>query len=400
MWHKQIIENKLQNLLSFSAWSILLASLYTESILLFVFACFFIVFDISSKLYMKYVANDFMIENEKQRVKLFAGETGIMKLRINHHGRLPIVNGVLRLTVDNVISCDSYKTSVIKNQLDILMPISVAGREDIEISIPVQARKRGLARIRSVNLTINHPFGFGMALLENNIGINHEVIIYPSPIAVEGLEKMAPKQIGNYYNRSSLFVDHTSTIGTRDYEQTDPFNRIHWKATARTTNLQTKILEPTSQFAWTLIVNVKDGNGIIGNLENILSYVAYICQIATKKNIEFQLFINIRSSGKTPFYYLPLGSGKAQLSKVLEIVARVHKQSVLIPFEKMLSYINKHHKLSAFTITYGPVTHQEEIIYQGFARQGTENYKVIDNEDKGYIVKMPGSSTVKEKVLM
>ena len=400
MWHKQIIENKLQNLLSFSAWTILLASLYTESILLFVFACFFIVYDLSSKLYLKYVANDFVIEHEKQRVKLFAGETGIMIVRINHFGRLPIINGVLRLTVDNVIACDSYKTSVVKNQLDILIPISVAGREEIEISIPVQARRRGLARIRRVNLSINHPFGFGMAFLENNIGINHEVIIYPSPIVVEGLEKMTPKQIGNYYNRSSLFVDHTSTIGTRDYEQTDPFNRIHWKATARTTNLQTKILEPTAQFAWTLIVNVKDGNGIIGNLESVLSYVAYICQIATKKNIEFQLLINIRSSGKTPFYYLPLGSGKAQLSKVLEILARVHKQSVVIPFDRMLFYISKHHKLSAFTITLGPVTYKDEVIYQGFTRQGIENYKIIDSEGKGYIVKMLSSNTEKEKVLV
>lgn len=401
MWHKQIIENKLLNYLAFFAWVLLAASLYTESILLFVFACFFIVFDFASKLYMKYVANELVIDLEKQRLKLFAGEDGFLKLRFIHYGRLPILNAQLRITLDNIVTTENYQTSVIKNQLEISVPISVSGREELELHIPLKAKMRGVARIRNMSMTIQHPFGFGFALLENKVGINHEIIIYPNLSSVIGGNLMVPKESGTHFNRSSLFVNHSSTIGTRDYLQSDPFNRLHWKATARTSKLQTKILEPTSQNALTLIINIKDGNGVIGDLEEVLSHVAYIAHVVTKQNREFQIFINSRPSSKTPIYHLPLGSGKEQLAKALEMLARVSKLSILIPFDRMLRYIEKHYNLTPFTITCGPVTEIEESrIYNRFARKGIDNYRLAIQDEKGYIMKLlPHQTKVMEEVL-
>ncbi|MBE4910406.1 DUF58 domain-containing protein [Bacillus luteolus] len=396
MWHKQVVENKLLNFLSFFAWIILGASLYTESILLFVFACFFIVFDFASKLYMKYVANELVMDLEKQRLKLFAGEDGYLKLRFIHYGHLPIINAQMRITIDNIVSTENYQTSVIKNQLEINIPISVSGREELELHIPLIAQMRGVARIRKLNLMIHHPFGFGFALLENKVGINHEIIIYPNLLPVVGFNQMVPKESGTHFNRSSLFVNHSSTIGTRDYLQTDPFNRLHWKASARTSKLQTKILEPTSQNALTLIINLKEDNGVIGNLEEVLSHVAYIAHVVTKQNREFQVYINTRPSSKTPIYHLPLGSGKEQLAKALEMLARVNKLSVLIPFDRTLRYIEKHYKLTPFTITCGPITESIDIIYNRFSRKGIENYTLSIQDEKGYIVKMLPSHT-KEK---
>jgi uncharacterized protein (DUF58 family) len=388
MWHKQIIENKLLNFLAFFAWVLLAGSLYTESILLFVFSCFFIVFDFASKLYMKYVANDLFIDLEKQRLKLFAGEDGFLKLRFMHYGRLPIINARLRITLDNIVTTENYETSIIKNQLEITIPISVSSKEELELLIPLKAQMRGVARIRKMMMTIHHPFGFGFALLENKVGINHEIIIYPTITAVAGLNQTAPKESGTHFNRNSLFVNYNSTIGTRDYLQTDPFNRLHWKATARTSKLQTKILEPTSQNALTLLINLKEGNGVIGDLEEVLSHVAFIAHVVTKQNREFQIYINSRPSSKTPIYHLPLGSGKEQLAKALEMLARVNKLSVLIPFDRTLRYIEKHYKVTPFTITCGPVTENEASIYNRFTRKGTENYRLTIQDEKGYLVKL------------
>jgi uncharacterized protein (DUF58 family) len=42
-----------------------------------------------------------------------------------------------------------------------------------------------------------------------------------------------------------LFEDPTRIAGVRAYEKGDPLNRIHWRATARTGQLQSKVYEPS-----------------------------------------------------------------------------------------------------------------------------------------------------------
>ena len=52
-----------------------------------------------------------------------------------------------------------------------------------------------------------------------------------------------------------LFEDPTRIAGVRGYQSGDPFNRIHWRATARTGVLHSKIYEPSTVAGATILLD-------------------------------------------------------------------------------------------------------------------------------------------------
>jgi hypothetical protein len=53
-------------------------------------------------------------------------------------------------------------------------------------------------------------------------------------VALEGYNLSSRRPIGEIRLAHRLFEDPTRMAGVRPYQQGDPLNRIHWRATART----------------------------------------------------------------------------------------------------------------------------------------------------------------------
>ena len=51
-----------------------------------------------------------------------------------------------------------------------------------------------------------------------------------------------------------LYEDPTRIRGVRDYQPGDPLNRVHWRATARTGQLHSKLYEPSSVAGATIVL--------------------------------------------------------------------------------------------------------------------------------------------------
>ena len=69
----------------------------------------------------------------------------------------------------------------------------------------------------------------------------------------------------------------------------------------------------------------------------MISYATYICQIATEKNIPFELFISILVEDGP--LHLPLSEGQMQYAKALEELARISEDSALLPRDGFLHYM-------------------------------------------------------------
>ena len=74
----------------------------------------------------------------------------------------------------------------------------------------------------------------------------HFVLVYPKVVPLEGYDLASRRPIGEVLLTHRLFEDPTRIAGVRGYEPGDPLNRIHWKATARTGSLHSKIHEPST----------------------------------------------------------------------------------------------------------------------------------------------------------
>ena len=76
----------------------------------------------------------------------------------------------------------------------------------------------------------------------------HFAMVLPKVLALEGYNLASRRPMGEIRVVHRLFEDPTRLAGVRPYQMGDPLNRIHWRATARTQELHSRIYE-TSRVA-------------------------------------------------------------------------------------------------------------------------------------------------------
>jgi uncharacterized protein (DUF58 family) len=81
------------------------------------------------------------------------------------------------------------------------------------------------------------------------------VLVYPRIVTLLGYELASRRPIGDVRISHRLYEDPTRIAGVRPYQQGDPLNRIHWRATARTGVLHSKVHEPSTLSGATVLLD-------------------------------------------------------------------------------------------------------------------------------------------------
>src|SRR5205823_3339540 len=83
----------------------------------------------------------------------------------------------------------------------------------------------------------------------------HFLLVYPQVVPLLGYDLASRRPIGDVRIMHRLFEDPTRIGGVRQYEAGDPMNRVHWRATARTGVLHSKVYEPSTLAGATLLLD-------------------------------------------------------------------------------------------------------------------------------------------------
>ncbi|MBL9173411.1 MAG: DUF58 domain-containing protein [Verrucomicrobiales bacterium] len=81
------------------------------------------------------------------------------------------------------------------------------------------------------------------------------VQVPPKVVPLEGYDIASSRPMGEIRLVHRLFEDPTRQSGIRDYQDGDPYNRIHWRATARLGRLQSRTFEPSVVAGATLLLD-------------------------------------------------------------------------------------------------------------------------------------------------
>ena len=80
-------------------------------------------------------------------------------------------------------------------------------------------------------------------------------MVYPKVIPLSGYDLSSRRPIGEIRMAHRLFEDPTRLAGVREYQRGYSFNRIHWKATASTGKLHSRIYDPSTVAGATIILD-------------------------------------------------------------------------------------------------------------------------------------------------
>ncbi|HET7521831.1 MAG TPA: DUF58 domain-containing protein [Bacillales bacterium] len=376
-----------EKILTVAAGLLFFASLYNGSFLLF----FLFVLCGSAvafpSYYFKYVEQNVKLANPRQTVRLFAGDKDTFFIRMANEGRWPVFSGTFRFILDHHIECRGiHKEAGGRNQNSYSFPFHLEKGASHRAMVEIKGVKRGVARFRGIHLAVRDFFALDRLVLTYDPLYRTEVIVYPELLPVAGLERVKTLEQGNRPREFSLDEDLTSPTGTRSYVSSDPFNRIHWKASAKTGALQTKVFEKTAGMKWVLLLNIARERAYAADLEREISCLAYICKYAAEQGIPFEMYVNVKTRGKGEIMHLYAGEGSEQLAKAFELLARVDLSSVTVPASRLLAYADRKHVRNP-TMILCHLSHQDDHagILQKWKKEGYGLYGVEHGEHGSYL---------------
>ncbi|WP_462409079.1 DUF58 domain-containing protein [Neobacillus sp. Marseille-QA0830] len=383
-WNKYVIEEgKISGIIAV-ALLLILISLYMQSKLVLFLAVFFLSAVIINRVYLKKAGHLFEFDNSNEKYRLFIDEKGKWRFIFRNQG-VPILKGELRISFDCFVAPEGVSTSPSLRNHEISVPFSAFTGQTKELVVPFTAKARGIAKIRKLELNIPSLFGFGETRLEFESFINQQAVVYPNPIPVKGLKEQISVRQGENPASQSIYEHRLGHVGTRNYVPTDSFNQIHWKATAKRQTLQTKIYEKITENGAMIALNISNGHSITGNLEAYLSSIAEFAYFAFHRNIAYTLCINVRTSGRVPFIYLPKAEGKEHLQRVLEILASISTYSTSIPYQAMLAFHQRHMASQPVLIHAGIRTEETNpLLFREF-QKGVQLFELLIENGQGRI---------------
>lgn len=82
------------------------------------------------------------------------------------------------------------------------------------------------------------------------------LLVRPRVVPLLGYALASRRPIGAVRMTYRLYEDPTRICGVRTYQQGDPLHRVHWRATARTGQLHSKVYEPSTVAGATLLLDL------------------------------------------------------------------------------------------------------------------------------------------------
>lgn len=83
----------------------------------------------------------------------------------------------------------------------------------------------------------------------------HFLLVMPKVVPLSGYAISSKRPIGEVRMTYRLYEDPTRISGVRAYQEGDSLNRIHWRATARTGALHSKVYEPSTVAGATILLD-------------------------------------------------------------------------------------------------------------------------------------------------
>jgi len=294
-----------------------------------------------SWLWNRYALHGVEYERTFSERRVFQGELVELVIRVTNRKLLPLS----WLRVDDHVPADLalLDGEVLPSPLPELGYLSelysLRWYERVNRRYRLQPHRRGFYAFGPVQLRSGDFFG----LFEQRQTLLRKqwLIVYPEvhPLYELGLPTKDPFGDSKAWQR--IFEDPARTIGVREYQPEDSFRRIHWKASARLQEFQSRLYEPTTSHHLVIFLNVatfpQPWTGIMPEiLEEAVSLAASIANYGVTEKYQVGLLANGSVPGSDqPLKVLP-SRDPQQLTRILEALAAVTGFATL-SIERMLT---------------------------------------------------------------
>jgi len=206
---------------------------------------------IASRFLARTWAESLAAERECNRLTANVGDLVAVVLHVRNRGGLPVPWVLLEDLLPRHAFLPPPPRLLVKGKR--LQLAMLKGRSRKTILYQLECNRRGYFQIGPLVLETGDLFGLHRRY--RVVTDPHFLMVYPEVLALEGYDVASRRPIGEIRMSYRLYEDPTRIAGVRRFEPGDPLNRVHWRATARTGELHSKVYEPSTIAGATLVVD-------------------------------------------------------------------------------------------------------------------------------------------------
>ncbi|MCB0113751.1 MAG: DUF58 domain-containing protein [Caldilineaceae bacterium] len=235
---------------------IMLTAVLLRNSLLFTMGLILTLVGLAAWLWSRYCLVEVRYARRFGSTRLFFGESTDLWIEVTNAKPLPLawlraedeLPGALDIQPDARISRYSGGRRLLVNLF------SLRWYERVIRRYHVSGAQRGAWVFGPAQLISGDIFGFSlrrMTVEEQDI-----LLVYPRMVPITQLGLPARHPFGEAKAERRVVEDPMRLMGVREYQQGDSFRHVHWKASARRPELQTKVFEPSASRLMLIFLNV------------------------------------------------------------------------------------------------------------------------------------------------
>lgn len=284
----------------------------------------------------------------------FPNETVAVKLEINNPTWLPVVwLSIFDSAVPEISPDKSFR-----------QVISLGPQGQCRFQYQLLTYKRGYYPVGPLFMQSGDLFGLSAEAFSQ--GTADHLTVYPHVVPLTNMRLPSRSPLGTLRHTQPIFEDPTRIIGKRNYTVGDSLRRVDWKASAAAGHLQVKQFEPSIALETALIldmsesgydrrqrydatelaiviaasvanciVNQRQSVGLITNAKD-----AALLPIATNAQVGLAATRDLatpeQSGGQSGAQIVPVRKGRANLIRVLEVLARAQINEKAPPLTNLI----------------------------------------------------------------
>jgi len=262
-----------------------------------------------------------------ERSRCFVGEELELRVELTNRKVLPITY----LAVDDTVPVELQiaSTTLTYHRVGkVLMRFlfGLSWYQKVVRHYRVTPTRRGFYLLGPAQMEGGDPFGYVRDT--KKVDDVESLVVYPRVVPLDALGIPTRRPFGDLKSADRLFDDPMRFAGVREYQPGDPLNRIHWKASAAAGQLQTRLLDPSSNPGVAVFLNTWGWDmfwmGVEPDvLETACVVAASIGHWACEEGVPVGIYGNGLAQGWGMTLRLPPARGAQVLPQLLEGLARL-----------------------------------------------------------------------------
>lgn len=332
----------------------------------------FLISYLIEKIYKKIWDRNLDVKVDFQREPAYAGEEGYLTETITNRKWLflPVLSVGFQVH-RNLVFADGENASVsdLSYKRDIF---SVGSYQKITRKISFLCSKRGYYELDKIELVSRNPLMTGRYYMT----LSHPDFMYvlPGTVNQKLLDIPFQKIMGSVTIKKNLYEDPFEFRGIREYQPTDPMNKINWKASARSDQWMVNLYDSTCSQEIRIYLDLEEET--IWKYDDIHEEGIRVAVALVDKFVAAGIPTGILSNGRDvktgEILSIDPGTGPQQIQNIKEGLARIDLTQTA---ERMdVLYQAEREKMEHTSCTYIVIAKNQQISkyewMEQFARQG------------------------------